>query len=160
MELYVYYMDHIHLFFSFFSLLQTLTYDTPAAGTSASSVLVKVANETLPCFTSFTYYPEPEFTSFTSTRTGESVLITIQVIHVFQHICTHRGHRCIKKVLCCHFRKRQTSWRWPQESCQWSASRRKNLTTATWKSKVKVTRRTLSPVKLQPQLIPSFRCWR
>ncbi|XP_053200175.1 plexin-C1 [Scomber japonicus] len=57
---------------------QTLTYDTPAARTSASSVLVKVANETLPCFTSFTYYPEPEFTSFTSTRTGESVLITIQ----------------------------------------------------------------------------------
>ncbi|XP_062299773.1 plexin-C1 isoform X2 [Scomber scombrus] len=58
---------------------QNLTYDTPAAGkTSSRNVSVKVANETLLCITSFTYYPEPKFTGFTSTTTGPNVHITIQ----------------------------------------------------------------------------------
>ncbi|XP_040002708.1 plexin-C1 isoform X4 [Xiphias gladius] len=61
---------------------QNLTYDTPAAeniqGTFTSTVFVKVANETLPCSTSITYYPEPEFTSFTPTKTGDDVRITIE----------------------------------------------------------------------------------
>ncbi|XP_074481400.1 plexin-C1 isoform X2 [Sebastes fasciatus] len=59
---------------------QNLTYDTPAAeeGISSSSVFLKVANETLACPTTITYYPDPEFTSFTCTRTGDDVLITIQ----------------------------------------------------------------------------------
>ncbi|KAK2858814.1 hypothetical protein Q5P01_003434 [Channa striata] len=61
---------------------QTLTYDTPAAGNSGgtftSSVSLKVANETLVCSTSFTYYPDPEFISFTSIRMGDNVRITLQ----------------------------------------------------------------------------------
>ncbi|XP_044042985.1 plexin-C1 isoform X2 [Siniperca chuatsi] len=61
---------------------QNLTYDTPAAGNTrgifTSTVSLKVANETLACSTAITYYPEPEFTSFTSTRTGDDVRITIQ----------------------------------------------------------------------------------
>ncbi|XP_078098782.1 plexin-C1-like [Sander vitreus] len=58
---------------------QSLTYDTPAAekGISTSTVFLKVANETLACLP-MTYYPEPEFTSFTSTKTGDDVRITIQ----------------------------------------------------------------------------------
>ncbi|XP_039647716.1 plexin-C1-like [Perca fluviatilis] len=58
---------------------QSLTYDTPAAekDISTSTVFLKVANETLACLP-MTYYPEPEFTSFTSTRTGDDVRITIQ----------------------------------------------------------------------------------
>ncbi|KAF1372528.1 hypothetical protein PFLUV_G00266440 [Perca fluviatilis] len=63
---------------------QSLTYDTPAAekDISTSTVFLKVANETLACLP-MTYYPEPEFTSFTSTRTGDDVRITIQVMHIF-----------------------------------------------------------------------------
>ncbi|KAI3366903.1 hypothetical protein L3Q82_009548, partial [Scortum barcoo] len=60
---------------------QHLTYYTPAAGNAqssfTSSVSLKVANETLPCPT-ITYYPDPEFTSFKTTWTGDGVLITIQ----------------------------------------------------------------------------------
>ncbi|TDG96875.1 hypothetical protein EPR50_G00233140 [Perca flavescens] len=58
---------------------QSLTYDTPAAekGIPTSTVFLKVANETLACLP-MTYYPEPEFTNFTSTRTGDDVRITIQ----------------------------------------------------------------------------------
>ncbi|TNN54600.1 Plexin-C1 [Liparis tanakae] len=59
---------------------ENLTYDTPAAdrNTGSSSVFLKVANETLACSTAMTYYPDPEFTSFTSTRTGDGVRITLQ----------------------------------------------------------------------------------
>lgn len=62
--------------------MQNLVYDTPAAANahiSSSPVVLKVANETLYCST-ITYYPDPEFTSFTSTKTGGNVRITIQVI--------------------------------------------------------------------------------
>ncbi|KAM7366942.1 hypothetical protein PAMP_014874 [Pampus punctatissimus] len=59
-----------------------LTYDTPAAintqGISTSMLSLKVANETLDCSISITYYPDPIFINFTSTRTGESVRITIE----------------------------------------------------------------------------------
>ncbi|XP_026003310.1 plexin-C1-like [Astatotilapia calliptera] len=59
--------------------LQSLTYDTPAAEkTLSSSVSLKVANQTLACSTNITYYPDPEFTSFTAIRTGEDVRVTIQ----------------------------------------------------------------------------------
>ncbi|XP_054481059.1 plexin-C1-like [Anoplopoma fimbria] len=59
---------------------QNLTYDTPEADKkiSTSTVFLKVANETLACSTTLKYYPDPEFTSFTSTRTGDDVRITIQ----------------------------------------------------------------------------------
>ncbi|XP_028256676.1 plexin-C1 isoform X2 [Parambassis ranga] len=62
------------------SSYQNLAYDTPAAGNthiSSSPVVLKVANQTLTCST-ITYYPDPEFTSFTSTETGDNVRITIQ----------------------------------------------------------------------------------
>ncbi|XP_034381825.1 plexin-C1 [Cyclopterus lumpus] len=59
---------------------QNFTYDTPAADKKmlSSSVFLKVANETLNCSTTLKYYPDPEFTSFTSTRTGDDVRITLQ----------------------------------------------------------------------------------
>lgn len=58
---------------------QYLTYDSPAArSVSSSTVFVKVANQTLACSTKLLYYPDPEFTSFIATRTGEDVRITIQ----------------------------------------------------------------------------------
>ncbi|KAK2858797.1 hypothetical protein Q5P01_003417 [Channa striata] len=61
---------------------QTLTYETPAAGdiggTFNSSVSLKVANKTLNCSKNVTYYPDPEFISFTSTRMGDTVRITLQ----------------------------------------------------------------------------------
>nr|XP_033470613.1 plexin-C1-like [Epinephelus lanceolatus] len=59
---------------------QSLTYDTPAAktGISTSTVFLRVANETLVCSTTITYYPDPEFINFTSTRMGNDVLIIIQ----------------------------------------------------------------------------------
>ncbi|XP_049422249.1 plexin-C1 isoform X24 [Epinephelus fuscoguttatus] len=58
---------------------QSLTYDTPAVekGISTSTVFLIVANETLACST-VTYYPDPEFINFTSTRTGKVVRIDIQ----------------------------------------------------------------------------------
>ncbi|XP_060885196.1 uncharacterized protein LOC132956063 [Labrus mixtus] len=65
-----------------YQALQTLTYDSPAAtnaySTFSSTLSLKVANETLPCSTTITYYPDPEFTSFSSTLTGNNVRITIQ----------------------------------------------------------------------------------
>ncbi|XP_060886400.1 plexin-C1-like, partial [Labrus mixtus] len=65
-----------------YQALQTLTYDSPAATnaywTFSSTLSLKVANETLPCSTTITYYPDPEFTSFSSTLTGDDVRITIQ----------------------------------------------------------------------------------
>ncbi|XP_068163545.1 plexin-C1 isoform X2 [Antennarius striatus] len=60
---------------------KNLTYDTPASDNVdifQSGVFVRVANETLTCSTTITYYPDPEFTSFTSTRIGDDVRITIQ----------------------------------------------------------------------------------
>ncbi|XP_063316603.1 plexin-C1-like [Pelmatolapia mariae] len=62
--------------------LQSLTYGTPAAENTSrifsSSVFLKVANQTLACSTNITYYPDPEFTSFTGIRTGDDVRVTIQ----------------------------------------------------------------------------------
>ncbi|XP_068573500.1 plexin-C1-like [Cebidichthys violaceus] len=59
---------------------QSLTYDTPAADkkVSSSTLFLKVANETLACSLTINYYPDPEFTSFTSTRVGDGVRITLQ----------------------------------------------------------------------------------
>ncbi|XP_061570600.1 uncharacterized protein LOC133424167 [Cololabis saira] len=59
---------------------QTLTYESPAAGTEVSdiSVFLRVANQTLVCSTNLTYFPDPEFTTFTSVRIGEVVHITTQ----------------------------------------------------------------------------------
>ncbi|KAM8909620.1 plexin-C1 [Spinachia spinachia] len=59
---------------------QYLTYDTPAADkkTLSSTVLLKVANQTLACSTTITYYPDPEFTSFSDIRTGKDVRIILQ----------------------------------------------------------------------------------
>ncbi|XP_071358919.1 plexin-C1-like isoform X2 [Trachinotus anak] len=61
---------------------QSLIYDTPAAGNTqrifSSTVFLKAANETLSCSTKLTYYPDPEFTGFTSTRMGDYVRITIE----------------------------------------------------------------------------------
>ncbi|XP_076732078.1 plexin-C1 isoform X1 [Maylandia zebra] len=64
------------------SSYQSLTYDSPSAenspGISSSTVFLKVANQTLACSTNMSYYPDPEFISFTATRTGNSVHITIR----------------------------------------------------------------------------------
>ncbi|XP_071358916.1 plexin-C1 isoform X2 [Trachinotus anak] len=64
------------------SSYQNLTYDTPAAGSTQgtfnSTVFLKVANETLPCSRSITYYPDPVFTSFASTSKGDDVRIVIE----------------------------------------------------------------------------------
>ncbi|XP_019751925.1 plexin-C1 isoform X1 [Hippocampus comes] len=61
---------------------RNLTYRTPAAESTprrfTSSLSLKVANETLACTLSIIYYPDPHFTSFTPTRTGEDVRVTIQ----------------------------------------------------------------------------------
>ncbi|XP_054656814.1 plexin-C1 isoform X2 [Dunckerocampus dactyliophorus] len=61
---------------------QNLTYHTPAAQSTqrvfTSILSLKVANESLRCSQSITYYPDPQFTSFTSRRTGEGVRFTIQ----------------------------------------------------------------------------------
>ncbi|XP_073337248.1 plexin-C1-like [Pagrus major] len=60
---------------------QNLIYNTPAAPTNGifiSHVSLKVANETLACSPTITYYPDPEFISFTAARTGDDVRITIQ----------------------------------------------------------------------------------
>ncbi|XP_070847708.1 plexin-C1 [Chaetodon trifascialis] len=63
------------------SSYQSLIYDTPAAeniGSFKSGVLLKVVNTTLGCSSMITYYPDPEFTNFTATRTGNDVRITIE----------------------------------------------------------------------------------
>ncbi|KAL3976696.1 endonuclease G, mitochondrial [Sarotherodon galilaeus] len=64
------------------SSYQSLTYDSPSAenspGISSSTVFLKVANQTLACSTNMSYYPDPEFISFTATRTGNSVRISIR----------------------------------------------------------------------------------
>ncbi|KAG7234837.1 hypothetical protein INR49_003918 [Caranx melampygus] len=64
------------------SSYETLTYDSPAARhtqeTLNSTVSLKVANQTVSCSTSIAYYPDPEFTSFTSTRRGDDVRIIIE----------------------------------------------------------------------------------
>ncbi|CAK6959864.1 Hypothetical predicted protein [Scomber scombrus] len=62
---------------------QNLIYDTPAAentkGTFTSNVFLKIANETLTCSTSITYHPDPEFISYTSTRSRNDVhMITVK----------------------------------------------------------------------------------
>lgn len=61
-----------------------------------SNVSMKVANETLACSKPIIYYPDPKFTSFTSTKTGQNIRITIQVIHIFPHTCTYSRPQCIK----------------------------------------------------------------
>ena len=66
---------------------QNLSYKSPPArGVSSSSLLLKVANETLICSTNLIYHPDPEFISFTSTRTGGKVQITIQLMLCFHSI--------------------------------------------------------------------------
>ncbi|KAM6896826.1 plexin-C1-like [Lycodopsis pacificus] len=59
---------------------QNLTYDTPAADekVSSSTLRLKVANETVNCSIMINYYPNPEFTTFTSTRMGNDVRIALQ----------------------------------------------------------------------------------
>ncbi|XP_047431419.1 plexin-C1-like [Mugil cephalus] len=61
---------------------QKLSYDTPAAlrpqTTSSSTVYLKVANQSLACSTKITYYPDPVFTTFSFTRTGDGFRVTIQ----------------------------------------------------------------------------------
>ncbi|KAM8740468.1 plexin-C1-like isoform 1-T1 [Acanthopagrus schlegelii] len=60
---------------------QNLIYDTPAAQTNGiftSKVILKIANETSACSTRITYYPDPEFVSFTLMRIGDNVRITLQ----------------------------------------------------------------------------------
>lgn len=40
-----------------------------------------------------TYYPEPEFSNFTTTRVGDSVLVTIQVWLLLEHMHLLIGDR-------------------------------------------------------------------
>lgn len=62
-----------------FGVLQVLTYKTPeGSGVSRTEVRLRVANQTLPCC-DLTYHPDPEFGSFTTLKTKDSVRVTIQV---------------------------------------------------------------------------------
>ncbi|KAM9824544.1 plexin-C1-like [Neosynchiropus ocellatus] len=61
------------------STYQNLKYETPAVKAEATvSVSLKVANQTLACPHNIIYYPNPVFTSFTSTEKGDDLSITIQ----------------------------------------------------------------------------------
>ncbi|KAM4569646.1 plexin-C1 isoform 2-T2 [Odontesthes bonariensis] len=61
------------------SSFQELTYETAAnTHSSSSTVSLKVANHSLACPTHMMYYPDPEFTSFTSAREGDDIRITFQ----------------------------------------------------------------------------------
>ncbi|XP_053718951.1 plexin-C1 [Synchiropus splendidus] len=58
---------------------QNLSYETPAVKEAATvSVSLRVANQTLACPRNIIYYPDPVFTSFTSTEKGDDLSITIQ----------------------------------------------------------------------------------
>ncbi|XP_053718547.1 plexin-C1-like [Synchiropus splendidus] len=58
---------------------QNLTYETPAVKEAATvSVSLRVANQTLACPLNIIYFPDPVFTSFTSTEKGDDLSITIQ----------------------------------------------------------------------------------
>lgn len=144
--------------------LQSLTYDSPAAlSISSSTMFLKVANETLTCSTKLSYYPDPEFTSFTATRTGKDVRITIQVIFKKKFFIIHiqTCDICSLKCSLCFssFRKRQTSWRWRQMSYQCGAFKTSQKI-APWKPKKPVTTLTLSPVRLKAQPTLNFnRYW-
>lgn len=52
-----------------------------------------VANQRLKCSHSITYYPEPEFSNFTTIRVGDSVLVTIEVRLLLAHIQTLIGDK-------------------------------------------------------------------
>ncbi|MEQ2308931.1 hypothetical protein AMECASPLE_033375 [Ameca splendens] len=63
------------------SSFQILTYETPATENPqicSSTVFMKVANQTLACLVKLIYYPDPEFTSFTTERLGNDIRIFIQ----------------------------------------------------------------------------------
>ncbi|XP_054911469.1 plexin-C1-like [Poeciliopsis prolifica] len=59
---------------------ETLSYDTPTTENSqisCSTVFMKVANQTVACLVKLTYYPDPEFTSFTTERQGNDTRILL-----------------------------------------------------------------------------------
>ncbi|XP_023205541.1 plexin-C1-like [Xiphophorus maculatus] len=59
---------------------ETLTYDTPTAESSqicCSTVFMKVANQTVACLVKLTYYPDPEFTGFTTERLRNDARVVI-----------------------------------------------------------------------------------
>lgn len=83
-----------------FNSLQTLTYDTPAAGSiSTSAVFLKVANQTWPCPTNISYYPDPEFTSFVAAAAGRSVQVILQVKFLLHSTHATMWHRCTSVFL-------------------------------------------------------------
>ncbi|XP_061523373.1 plexin-C1 isoform X3 [Phycodurus eques] len=61
---------------------RNLTYQTPAAASTrsvfSSDIYLKVANETLACWQSIAYHPDPQFTGFTATRRGDDVRVAVQ----------------------------------------------------------------------------------
>ncbi|MEQ2216575.1 hypothetical protein XENOCAPTIV_018557 [Xenoophorus captivus] len=60
---------------------ETLTYETPADENpwwNRNHVYLKVANETLECYTEIHYEPDPQFFTFIATRTGDKVQVMIQ----------------------------------------------------------------------------------
>ncbi|XP_035985880.1 plexin-C1-like [Fundulus heteroclitus] len=60
---------------------KALIYETPAVKNdriSSSTVFLKIANQTLACSTKITYYPDPEFTSFTAVSAEQKMQISIQ----------------------------------------------------------------------------------
>lgn len=58
-----------------------------------SGVHLLVANHTLNCSQSLTYYPDPEFINFTTTRSADSVVVIIQVRLWLPHMRTLLGER-------------------------------------------------------------------
>lgn len=139
-------------FFFLCYFLQNLTYDTPAADqkTLGSTVLLKVANQTVACSTTIDYYPDPEFTSFSSIRTGEDVRITLQVMHIFEYTSTN-GYIKLQICFCCHFRKMQTNWRWPWQSCPCGALRKGRNTPASWRPNIPIMRQTFLSARFKGQ---------
>lgn len=56
-----------------------MTYNTPESfGASSREVLLRVVNKSLPC-SFITYYPDPQFTSFTTLNIEGGVRVTMQV---------------------------------------------------------------------------------
>ncbi|XP_076008797.1 plexin-C1 isoform X2 [Genypterus blacodes] len=59
--------------------LANLTYETPPAENIHKTLIhLKVGNVSLPCPSSFLYHPDPVFSSFTYTRNGDHLRVTIQ----------------------------------------------------------------------------------
>lgn len=70
-----------------------------------------------------TYYPEPEFSNFTTTRVGDSVLVTIQVWLLLEHMHLLIGDRNSERWLSLFQKKADKLDMSPQELSVWGVQR-------------------------------------